>query len=161
MMKKIMLALFINLSFSCFGQICNGFMPRFDSVELETLKLYGIYYNDVDQVEDRIDTLNSSHKIIFRKNEEEKNIIQGYNLITFYEYDNLLVINSDSNVEKKIIFLNFLYEMGENAVCEKNYCSETGDRILIKYDVDNFSKKTISRVSIISDVKNEYIASYR
>ena len=156
-----MLIVFISLPFLSFCQSeFKLFVPRFDSLELETLKLYGIYYNDVDQVEDRIDTLNSSHKIIFRQNEEEKNIIQGYNLITFYEYDNLLVINSDSNVEKKIIFLNFLYEMGENDILGKNYLSESGESITIKYKIDSSCKKIISRISIISDFTNDYIVSY-
>jgi len=150
----------ILITISLFGQNgYQGFMPRFDSMELETLKQYGIYFNDKDLIQNRIDTLSSSYKVVFTDN-DEKIISQEENLITFYEYENLLVLSSDSNIEKKIIFLDFLYEMGENDSCEKNFFSESGERIFIKYKIDKYYKKTISHISITSDKKNEHIISY-
>ena len=160
-MKNYILILTLFLfPFTLFGQNrYEGFRPRFDSMELETLKQYGIYFNDEDLIENRIDTLSSSYKVMFTDS-DEKIINQENNLITFYEYENLLVLNSDSNIEKKIIFLFFFYEMGEKDSCEKIFYSENGERIFIKYKIDKFSKKTISHISITSDKKNEQIVSY-
>ena len=110
-MKNYILILTLFLfPFTLFSQNrYEGFRPRFDSMELETLKQYGIYFNDEDLIENRIDTLSSSYKVMFTDS-DEKIINQENNLITFYEYENLLVLNSDSNIEKKIIFLFFFYE---------------------------------------------------
>jgi hypothetical protein len=159
-MRKILLILFISSSFCVFSQ--PGFAirtPRYDSIDFETLKDIGFYFNDVDLTENRVDTL-FANTIISRTYEDERIVKEYYSLITFYEKDNLLVLQTDSNLDKKIMFLNFFYEEGSKYTASKIYSTENGDRVNLEYEYKNPSEKILSYITIYPNNKNEYMVSY-
>ncbi len=121
----------------------------------------GIYINKIDLIENRIDTLITKSKGIFTI--DSKTIFKDYeSTINFYEYDNVLVLNSESNIEKKIIFLNFLYEYGSLYTSNKYYTTENGEKVMIYYETENEveSDKKIKSIFIFSNKTNEYCTTY-
>ena len=134
-------------------------IPLWDSIDMEGLKDIGFYFNKIDLVENRIDTLYSD-SVFIRTLDDNRIIEKSDNFITFYEYDNLLVLNSDSNIDKKFMFLNFLYEEGTLFFSSKHYSSENGDRVIIEYKIKNHSEKKIAYISIYSNKKNDYFLTY-
>lgn len=155
-----MLVYLISLPFFSFSQ--PGFAistPRYDSVDFETLKDIGFYFNDVDLVENRIDTL-YTNTIISRTHEDERIVKEHFNSITFYEKDNLLVLQTDSNLDKEIMFLKFFYEEGSKYTASKIYSTENGDRVNLEYEYKNPSEKILSYITIYPNNKSEYSVVY-
>jgi len=160
-MKNLILAslfIFISLTINSQSRIPNS-EPRWDSLELEGLKEIGFYFNKTDLNDRRIDTLDSNIKQISTLN-DDRIVEEHNNLITFYEYENLLVLNSDSNIEKRFLFLTFLYEEGTPYHSSRHFTSDKGERIVIEYKTTNTSEKRMFYVSIYSEFKNDYLVTY-
>jgi hypothetical protein len=133
--------------------------PTWDSLELEGLKEIGFYFNKTDLIDSRIDTLDSNIKQI-RTLDDDRIIEEQNNLITFYEYENLLVLNSNSDIEKKFLFLTFLYEEGTPYHSSRHFLSDKGERIVIEYKSKNSSEKKMFFVSIYYSQKNDYLVTH-
>jgi hypothetical protein len=150
----LILSLFL-FPFTLFGQSdFYNYIPNYDSIEFETLKDIGFYFNQTDLVENRIDTLYST-SVLIRTIDDGKVLEKRDNLITFYEYDNLLVFRSNPNIEKEIMFLNFLYEEGTIYTISKIFLTDNGDRIKIEYQIENGIDKKLSHIMIYSKNKIE------
>jgi|688.fasta_scaffold54593_4 hypothetical protein len=134
-------------------------IPVWDSSVISGLKDCGFYFNRIDLIENRIDTFVSKSKLRFTIN-DEMIVKEDNSKISFYEYDNLLVLNSDSNFEKEIMFLDFLYEEGSIYSISKSYSSENGGKVVINYDIENETKKNITSIYIYSNNKNDYCVVY-
>jgi hypothetical protein len=156
-MKKNLLVYFISLPFLSFSQ--SGFETHIpDSIPIESLREFGGYKKTIDLFDNRIDTLLTNSKGTFTRDDKVR--FEEYNsTIYFYEYDNLLVLNSDSPFDKKLMFLDFLYEEGSFYSVSKYYLTEKGEKIIFYYDV-NESDKKLSTIYFYSTHKNEYCITY-
>lgn len=160
-MKKFFLFFcFMSICFDTYSQskVPNS-EPSWDSTELEGLKDFGFYFSKTDSIQNRIDTFKSD--VVQSRTLNDDIIIEEKScLINFFGNENLLVLNSDSNIDKKFLFLKFLYEEGTPYYCTRHFLSDKGERVVIEYKVKNTLERTIFYISIYSNEKNDYLVTY-
>lgn len=151
-MKNLILFFFILTQSICFSQEATN--DSLYGYEFSTLVV-----NEIDDVSQRMDTLNSN-TIAFNLNYPDAIINSENYSIVFYEFENLLVITHNKTDKQSYHFLTFTTEVKVDNFITKHFTDENGDYFNLRYLVKENGKNKFGALEILGLENNSKNITY-